>query len=170
MGNDPFVDFPGEWALLAFRYTQPLQHFTSHPATDLSRWRKRSVMPVLLMLYSIRLTSDPTHEDSRLVSQSDIDWTAAAFVLSFSLWNKSRLSLSSAHFPPIWTICQFRAGGLSLCLTDLLVLLVGKGEIDFRMWDVTNAPCLLLLLGWVSLHFFLLAKMNVSILDFLCLC
>ena len=30
MGIDPFVDFPGEWALLALGYTQPLQHFHSH--------------------------------------------------------------------------------------------------------------------------------------------
>ena len=33
MGNDPFVDFPGELALLALGYTQPLQHFTSHLVT-----------------------------------------------------------------------------------------------------------------------------------------
>ena len=26
MGIDPFVDFPGEWALPALGYTQPLQH------------------------------------------------------------------------------------------------------------------------------------------------
>ena len=30
MGIDPFVDFPGEWALLALGYMQPLQYFTSH--------------------------------------------------------------------------------------------------------------------------------------------
>ena len=30
MGIDPFVDFLGEWALLALGYTQPLQHFHSH--------------------------------------------------------------------------------------------------------------------------------------------
>ena len=30
MGIDPFVDFPGEWALLDLGYTQPLQHFHSH--------------------------------------------------------------------------------------------------------------------------------------------
>ena len=27
LGNDPFVDFPGEWVLLDLGYTQPLQHF-----------------------------------------------------------------------------------------------------------------------------------------------
>ena len=30
MGIDPLPDFPGEWALLALGYTQPLQHFHSH--------------------------------------------------------------------------------------------------------------------------------------------
>ena len=35
MGNDPFVDFPGEWEMLALGYTQPLQHFTSYLATTI---------------------------------------------------------------------------------------------------------------------------------------
>ena len=33
MGNDPFVDFPvqwADWALLALGYTQPFQNFPSH--------------------------------------------------------------------------------------------------------------------------------------------
>ena len=30
MKIDLSVDFPGEWALLALGYTQPLQHFHSH--------------------------------------------------------------------------------------------------------------------------------------------
>ena len=33
MGNDPFVDYRGEWVLVALGYTQPLQHFTSHLVT-----------------------------------------------------------------------------------------------------------------------------------------
>ena len=37
MGNDPFVDFSGEWALLALVYTQTLQHFTSHLVTFLEQ-------------------------------------------------------------------------------------------------------------------------------------
>ena len=30
MGINPFVDFPGEWELLALGYTQSLQLFHSH--------------------------------------------------------------------------------------------------------------------------------------------
>ena len=30
MANDPFVDFPVEWVLLALGYTQHLQHFQFH--------------------------------------------------------------------------------------------------------------------------------------------
>ena len=33
MGVDLVVDFPGELALLALGYTQPLQHFKSHLVT-----------------------------------------------------------------------------------------------------------------------------------------
>ena len=35
MGIDPFVDFPGDSALLALEYTQPLQHFHSHLVTQI---------------------------------------------------------------------------------------------------------------------------------------
>ena len=39
MGNDPFVDFPGEWALLALEYTQPLQSWLYQGW--LKEWRKK---------------------------------------------------------------------------------------------------------------------------------
>ena len=53
MGNNPFVDFPVEWSLLAFWYTQPLQHFPSHLGTWFHKGYQNSFVNTSPRLYIV---------------------------------------------------------------------------------------------------------------------
>ena len=59
MGNDLFVDFPGEWALLALGYTQPLPHcLPIDPFKDYVKCSART-MPTDVQIYCVIGTFRP---------------------------------------------------------------------------------------------------------------